>query len=62
MTRTKPCRACGKPFAVSPANTTVNCPEHRGRTTTKRAKSYTAVACGRCGHVHTTLRCDRCGF
>lgn len=23
---------------------------------------YRPVACGRCGHVHTTLRCDRCGF
>jgi hypothetical protein len=23
---------------------------------------YNPVACGRCGHIHTTLKCDRCGF
>lgn len=56
------CRVCGAAFKASPGGTTVNCPQHRGRVAAPKAKTWTAVACGRCGHMHTTLRCDRCGF
>lgn len=56
------CRVCGAAFKASPAGTTVNCPAHRGTVRKAKTKTWAPVACGRCGHVHTTLRCDRCGF
>lgn len=27
-----------------------------------KAKSWPAIECGRCGKMHTTLKCDGCGF
>lgn len=60
-TITRACRDCGQVFRRSRADTTVRCPECRHRKTAKAAH-YNAVACGRCGHVHITLRCDRCGY
>jgi hypothetical protein len=62
---TKDCRVCGAPFKVraGAAGATVNCPAHRGRKpATPKVKTWPAIECGRCGKVHTTLRCDRCGF
>jgi hypothetical protein len=57
------CRVCGDPFTPSPAGTTVNCPAHRGRkVAAAKPKVWPAIACGRCGKVHTTLKCDGCGF
>lgn len=58
------CRHCNAEFAASPSGTTVHCPSHRTAESrrTPRRTGFAAVACGRCGHVHTTLRCDRCGF
>lgn len=60
-TDTKPCSRCGKPFKRSKADYTVNCPACRSGAQQK-SKQYKPVACGQCGHVHTTIRCDRCGF
>jgi hypothetical protein len=65
---TKTCRHCGAPFTVraGAAGATVHCKAHRStasrRTTKPKVKTWPAIACGRCGHVHTTLRCDACGF
>jgi DNA-directed RNA polymerase subunit RPC12/RpoP len=62
MTTTKSCACCGREFRRSPADATVRCPDCRRTTRKSYAAGYRPVACGRCGHVHTTLRCDRCGF
>lgn len=58
------CRDCGASFKASPAGTTVRCPDCRAARKGKSSgpKKFRPVACGRCGHVHTTLKCDRCGF
>jgi hypothetical protein len=59
------CRHCGAEFTASRTGSTVHCAAHRtaeSRRAAPKAKSYTPMACARCGHVHTTLRCDRCGF
>jgi DNA-directed RNA polymerase subunit RPC12/RpoP len=57
----KECAKCGKPLKRSLTDYTVNCPDCRGRTRKPTGK-YSPVTCARCGHVHTTLKCDRCGF
>ena len=61
---TKRCRDCEREFKRSPADSTVRCPACRasGRAPAARAATYAPVACAMCGHVHTTLKCDRCGF
>lgn len=59
------CRTCGKPFTRRAGATgwVVNCSEHRGRkAAAPKAKKWPAIECGRCGKVHTTLKCDGCGF
>lgn len=56
------CRDCGATFQST--GYTVRCLDcrHGGKATTDAPKSYKPVACGQCGHVHTTLKCDRCGY
>jgi hypothetical protein len=59
------CRHCGAEFTASRTGKTVHCPAHRtaeSRRTPAKPKGYPAISCIKCGHVHTTLRCDRCGF
>lgn len=59
------CNHCGAPFKRSRGDSTVNCPAHRtaqSRRAPRGVRQYPAIPCSQCGHVHTTLRCDRCGF
>lgn len=74
---TKSCVDCNAIFAKSKNDRTVRCPacraqragnaghprdgftyDHRG----VRVDGFAPIACGQCGHVHTTIKCDRCGF
>ena len=59
------CRHCGAAFTASRTGSTVHCPAHRtveSRRAPAKPRQWPAIACSQCGHVHTTLRCDRCGF
>ena len=55
------CKKCGAQFKKSPSDSTVNCPDCR-EGAKQKVKSYRAIECCRCGKVHTTLKCDGCGF
>lgn len=48
MRPTRYCRVCGAAFEASPADTTVNCPEHRGRkTAVTRLRQPELCGCGK---------------